>query len=105
MPKKKKREEKNRKRNLTIAFRVSPDENEQINQIVKISGLTKQQYLTDNMLQHSFTVYPTPRVYKALKEYFLAVVEQLKRLETGRPMDDTFWEVLTFALQIYDKMK
>ena len=84
---------------------MTPSENEQINQFVKLSGLTKQQYLTDNMLHHSFTVYPNPRVYKALKEYFLAVVEQLKNLEAQNSMGKEFWEVLQFALQIYATMK
>ncbi len=36
---------KGRWRNMTIAFRVSPEENEAINQRVKLSGLTKQDYI------------------------------------------------------------
>lgn len=96
---------KNRKRNLIIAFRVSPEENKQINQFVKLSGLTKQQYLTDNMLHHSFTVYPNPRVYKALKEYFLAVLEQLKNLRTQDSLGEESLQVLHFALEIYAQMK
>ncbi len=36
----------NRWRNKTIAFRVSPEENEQIEIAVRLSGLTKQDYIT-----------------------------------------------------------
>ena len=32
----------NRWRNKTVAFRVSPEENEQIDAAVRLSGLTKQ---------------------------------------------------------------
>ena len=38
----------NRWRNKTVAFRVSPEENEQIDKAVRLSGLTKQDYITDN---------------------------------------------------------
>ena len=36
----------NRWRNKTVAFRVSPEENEQIDAAVRLSGLTKQDYIT-----------------------------------------------------------
>ena len=98
------RDEKNRWRNITIAFRVSPQENRMINELVRISGLTKQQYITDNMLRHQFIVYPAPRVHRALREYFIAVAEELKRLGSASDVDDEFLDVLRFALQIYDGM-
>ena len=34
----KKKDDKNRWRNLTVAFRVSPEENEELNMRVKLSG-------------------------------------------------------------------
>ena len=37
---------KNRWRNKTVAFRVSPEEDEQIEAAVRLSGLTKQDYIT-----------------------------------------------------------
>ena len=35
---------RNRWRNITVGFRVSPEENEQINMAVRLSGLPKQGY-------------------------------------------------------------
>ena len=35
----------NRWRNKTVAFRVSPEENKQIDAAVRLSGLTKQDYI------------------------------------------------------------
>ncbi|EAH3820980.1 mobilization protein, partial [Listeria monocytogenes] len=32
-------------RNKIVAFRVSPEENEHLNKLVKLSGLNKQDYL------------------------------------------------------------
>ena len=40
----------NRWRNKTVAFRVSPEENEQIDAAVRLSGLTKQDYITKRLL-------------------------------------------------------
>ena len=41
----KNRDNKNRWRNKTVAFRVSPEEDEQIETAVRLSGLTKQDYI------------------------------------------------------------
>ena len=40
----KNRDERNRWRNKTVAFRVSPEEDKQLETYVKLSGLTKQDY-------------------------------------------------------------
>lgn len=101
----KNRDNKNRWRSLTIAFRVSPDENNQINEMVRLSGLTKQKYITENMLRHRFTVYPNPRVHRALREYFIRVAEELKRLNNASEVSDEYLDVLRFALQICEKLE
>ena len=57
----------NRWRSKTIAFRVSPEENEQIEIAVRLSGLTKQDYITRRLLNRDIVVQGNPRVYKALR--------------------------------------
>ena len=42
----------NRFRSLTVAFRVSPEENEQINAAVALSGLPKQEYCYRRLLEN-----------------------------------------------------
>ena len=46
----KNRDEHNRWRNKTVAFRVSPEEDAQIEVAVKLTGLTKQDYITRRLL-------------------------------------------------------
>lgn len=47
----KNRDDKNRWRNVTIAFRVSPEENEELNNRVRLSGFcTKQDYIIQSVL-------------------------------------------------------
>ena len=66
----------NRWRSKTIAFRVSPEENEQIEIAVRLSGLTKQDYITRRLLNRDMVVQGNPRVYK------------LRRMEAGGGVDD-----------------
>ena len=46
----KNRDEHNRWRNKTVAFRVSPEEDAQIERYVQLSGLTKQDYITRRLI-------------------------------------------------------
>ena len=56
----------NRWRNKTVAFRVSPDEDREIETAVRLSGLTKQDYITRRLLCRDVVVQGNPRVYKAV---------------------------------------
>ena len=64
----------NRWRNKTVAFRVSPEENEQIDAAVRLSGLTKQDYITKRLLCRDVVVQGNPRVYKALRDELATVL-------------------------------
>lgn len=101
----KNRDEKNRWRNITIGFRVSPQENLQINRMVKLSGLTKQEYLTSNMLKQAYIVKGNPKVYKGLKDTMIEIIEELKRIEKASEIDSEFMEVIKTAMAIYEGMK
>ena len=83
----KKRDNKNRWRNVTVAFRMSPEESEQLNTFVKLSGLTKQEYIIRRLLVKEVVIQGNPRVYKALREQFSEVKGQLERIEAGGPVD------------------
>ena len=86
----------NRWRNKTVAFRVSPEENKQIDAAVRLSGLTKQDYITRRLLDRAVVVQGNPRVYKALKNQMAAIYEELKRLEALSPDNDE----LLYTLQV-----
>ena len=60
----KNRDNHNRWRNKTVAFRVSPEEDRQIETFVKLSGLTKQDYITRRLTCKDVVVQGNPRVYK-----------------------------------------
>lgn len=69
----------NRFRSITVGFRVSPEENEQINKFVAISGLSKQEYCYRRCMQQDIIVNSgNPRVFKALRNNLTEVLNELK---------------------------
>lgn len=72
-------------RNHTVAFRVSDEEARLLNDLVALSGLTKQEYIIRRLTYRDVVVQGNPRVYKALKNQMAAIHEELKRLETVSP--------------------
>ncbi|MBD5110982.1 MAG: hypothetical protein HDT42_00370 [Ruminococcaceae bacterium] len=81
-------DQKGRLRNKIVALRMSPEENEMLNAAVAISGLTKQDYIINKLLDRTVTIQPNPRVYKALKDKLGEVLAELKRIEDGGEIDD-----------------
>ena len=79
---------KGRFRARTIGFRLSPEENEQINIAVSLSGLTKQDYIVKRLLCRDVVVQGNPRVYKALKNQLAEVLGELRRIKNGYVVDD-----------------
>lgn len=92
----KNRDRKNRWRSVTVAFRMSPEENEQLNTLVKLSGLTKQDYIICRLLCKDVVVQGNPRVYKALREQFSQMITQLERIESGEHLDEEMMETIQF---------
>ena len=87
---------KGRWRNHTVAFRVSDEEAKLLNDLVALSELTKQDYITRRLLCRDVVVQGNPRVYKALKKQMAAIHEELKRMESISPDNDE----LLYTLQV-----
>ena len=95
----------NRWRNKTVAFRVSPQEDEQLEIFVKLSGLTKQDYITRRLLEKEIVVQGNPRVYKALRNQLASVLDELRRIDAGAGVEDELLEIIHFIAEIMDGMK
>lgn len=101
----KNRDNHNRWRNKTVAFRVSPEEDTQIEIFVKLSGLTKQDYITRRLTYKDVVVQGNPRVYKALRDQLAAVLDELRRIEAGDSVNDELLDVIEMIAVIMDGMK
>ena len=78
-----------RKRSKTMAFRVSPEEYERINNLAKLSGMDKQDFILAKLMDHEIVVRPSTRVYKALKDTMAEIYQQLLRIRAGGELSDS----------------
>ena len=92
----KKLDHNGRWRNRIVAFRVSDEEAKLLNDLVALSGLTKQDYIMRRLLCRDVIVQGNPRVYKVLKNQMAAIYEELKRLESIDSDNDE----LLYTLQV-----
>lgn len=98
----KNRDGQGRWRNLTIAFRVSVEENEDLNMRVRISGLTKQEYICRRCLERDVVVHGNPRVYKALKGEIQQLKDELSRLVGTDQISEEQWSRLDMVSTIFN---
>ena len=95
----------NRWRNRTVAFRVSDEENAQIDLAVKLTGLTKQDYITRRLLCKDVVVQGNPRVYKALRNQMAEIYEELKRLEKCSEENEELLSTLRLVAETLNGLK
>ena len=92
-------------RNVTVSFRVSPEEDRLLETFVKLSGMTKQDYLTDRVLCRDVVVQGNPRVYKALRDKYEEVLAELKRIEKGGDVSPELAQTIEFMTVIMKGME
>lgn len=96
---------KNRWRSVTVGFRVSPEEDAQIETAVRLSGLTKQDYIIRRILCRDVVVEGNPRVYKALRDQLAAILDELRRIESGGEVDGELLDTIDMIVAILAGLK
>lgn len=102
---KKKLDNHGRWRNKIVAFRVSPEEDQWIEAAVRLSGLTKQEYIIRRLQEQDIVVQGNPRVYKALKNELRTVLERLQQLNSGETIEPEMLETIRLITITLDGMK
>ena len=87
----KNRDEHNRWRNITVGFRVSPEENELLNRAVKL-------------LDRTVVVQGSCKIHRALYDRLTETLEELKRIEAGSGVDPDLLEIIQTITQIVDNL-
>lgn len=101
----KNRDDHNRWKNKTVAFRVSPEEDKQIETYVRLSGLTKQDYITRRLTHRDIVVQGNPRVFRALRNQLADVLSELQRIEAGGEVNDELLDVIEMIADILGGLK
>ena len=72
---------KNRWRNVVVAFRMSPEEAQELNVKVALSGLSKQDYIIQCLLKHEIRVVGGMKVAKKVRIHLDTILEELQSLD------------------------
>ena len=100
----KKRDDHNRFRCLTVAFRASPEENEQINFAVSLTGLTKREYIISKLLDRTINVQGNCKVHRAVYDRLTEVLKELQRIQTGEQVDDELMDNIKLITNLVDSL-
>ena len=93
---------KGRWRNVIISFRMSPQERDDLNVRVKLSGLTKQDYIIKRLSERDVIVQPNTRVYKALRNQMADILTELRRIENSANIDSDLLDKIQITVQTYN---
>ena len=94
--------DKNRKRNIIVNFRMSPEEKSLLEEKIALSGLNKQDYMIQMSLNHRFEVFGNIRVFDELKEKLRVIEEYFKNVNLDCDMDENKLELLAYILEMFE---
>lgn len=100
--KKTRNKEKNRKRNRILNFRVSEEEYDLINKKIEISGLKKQDYFLQMLLNHEVKLVSDYRLSDNIAKEIFQLAKVIKKF--GK-LDDDEADILIYVLEIYEEIK
>lgn len=78
-------------RSVQVGFRLSPEESILLNQLVEISGKSKQDYITEKLLNRDIIVEANPRVYSKLRGQLKALLEALEAMKSFKDAPPELW--------------
>lgn len=92
-------------RNKTVAFRVSEEESKLIDTQVRLSGLTKQDYIIRRLQCRDVVVQGNPRVYKALRNQMADIYEELQRVAHAGELSEEFLYTLQLVAETMNGLR
>ena len=98
-------DQKGRWRNKTVAFRVSPEEDALIESAVRITGLTKQDYITRRLTEMDVVVQGNPKVFRGLKLEMQQILTELRRIGSGEDVDGDLLIRIDLIASVMEGMK
>lgn len=97
-------DKKNRWRSVIVSFRMSQAESDDLNMRVKLSGLTKQDYIIKRLSEQDIVVQPNTRVFKALRNQMTDILSDLSRLQHCSDISDELLDIIRLVAQTYNEL-
>ena len=83
---------------------MSDAEADKLNNLVEISGLTKQDYLIHRVLQEDVVINGNPRVFKSLKQNMNQMIEELQKIQCDLELSEEKLEWIERILILFEKL-
>ena len=99
---KKKKDEKARKRNVIMNFRVSPQEKELIEKRIALSGLSKSEFFIQSCMYQKILVKGNVRTYDEMRKQLAVIKEHLSKVESTEDLELDVMESLRMIAEILD---
>lgn len=99
---KKKKDEKARKRNVIMNFRVSPQEKELIEKHIALSGLSKSEFFIQSCMYQKILVKGNVRTYDEMRKQLAVIKEHLSKVESTEDLELDVMESLRMIAEILD---
>ena len=99
---KKKKDEKARKRNVIMNFRVSPQEKELIEKRIALSGLSKSEFFIQSCMYQKILVKGNVRTYDEMRKQLAVIKEHLSKVESTEDLEIDVMESLRMIAEILD---
>lgn len=84
---KKKKDEHNRKRDIIVNFRMSPEERAELEQRILMSGKKKQDYMIQSSLDQKLEIVANRKMLMSIQERMDIIETELKRVESADALD------------------
>jgi hypothetical protein len=100
------KDDKNRWRNKTIAFRLSPEEDEELNKRYKLLGYrTKQNYIIDSVLKNKVVAMGNMEMIYQFRQSLKEILTELKRIDKADDLNEELTIPIRTMLEIIEAMK
>ena len=100
------KDDKNRWRNRTVGFRVSPEEWEQLERKVKLCGFQKKQdYIMQCLMCHKVIAQGNPLMLTQFRKELREIRDELRRIDSISGVDEEFFTPLYAMLEILEAFK
>ncbi|MBQ3545163.1 MAG: hypothetical protein IJA34_09280 [Lachnospiraceae bacterium] len=99
----KNRDDKNRWRSVTVGFRMSPEESDELNNRVKLCGFrSKQDYLIQSALHQKINVVGNPLMLVQFRQNLQRIERELLRINEVSEMDEELLTPIRSMLEILE---
>lgn len=79
---------------------MSPEEDEQINIAVSLTGMTKQDFIINKLLDRTINIKGNCKIQRAVFDRLTEVLEQLKQIESFDKINDELMDNIILILDV-----